>query len=70
MKFLARIYIPITADSPEKAEEIMLSYIRTGIKTTGFIEVELIQLKEKEEETAMDYQKLLTLLNTDKMEKN
>ena len=73
MKFAARIGMQITADSPEEAEEILINYIRTGVRTTAFIE--MVQMEEEEEkhdveEAVMDYQKLLAPLNTDKMEKN
>ena len=71
MRFAARIGLEIKADTPEEAEEILINYIRTGVRTTAFIEmVQMEEDKHDVEEAAMDYQKLLASLNTDKMEKN
>ncbi len=70
-RFMARIVIPIDADTPEEAQEILLEYIRNGIKTNCAVELSHAPDEEEaEHEEQVSFQELLNNLNSADMTKN
>ncbi len=70
-KYMARIMIPMEADTPEEAEQMLMDYIRTGIKTNCQAELATRNVtdEELEEEEAkikdMTFKALMASLNED-----
>ncbi len=69
--YMARIMVPITADTNAEAEQTLMEYIRTGIKTNCQAELATRSVtpeeleEEKEKIKDMTFQSLMDSLNED-----
>lgn len=75
MKFIAKIITEFEAESPEKAQELLLEYIRSGLKSNCAIELGYLPTKEEEKEQEkikenISFHDLLNNLNSADMTKN
>lgn len=71
MKFVARITIPFEAENTEESEQLIMSYVRDGIKDNCTVEMmQLPNAEEIKQQEQLSFKELLNNLNSGDMTKN